>query len=229
MNSRRPFKPNLPSAPKPSKLLVPTGLRQTLSSLAYWIPQSPIISTKMNWSLLNCFPSTKIPPHWYGYGEIRIWLNVPLNDMSMEMVKVEKFGESKDEDCWWVNLVFLYGFSLKIIFRNSLHFVGIWVFIVGCVKNAKGQFSSNRAYWRLNLTTGTSREFESRANFLAKLEVLSCSAIAGMTLQLPLHDSHVCHSGDLPVTRSSCKAPLNCTLLEIFSHSLTHYPYVIPT
>ena len=48
MNSRRPSKPNLPSAPKPSKLLVPTGLHQTLSSLAYRIPQSPIGSTKMN-------------------------------------------------------------------------------------------------------------------------------------------------------------------------------------
>ena len=59
MNSRRPFKPNLPSALKPSNLLALTGLRQTLSSLAYRILQSPIASTKMNWSLLNCFPSTK--------------------------------------------------------------------------------------------------------------------------------------------------------------------------
>ena len=74
MNSRRPFKPNLPSALKPSKLLALTGLRQTLSSLTYRILQSPIASTKMNWSLLNCFPSTKMPPHKYGYGEIRIWL-----------------------------------------------------------------------------------------------------------------------------------------------------------
>ena len=74
MNSRRPSKPNLPSAPKPSKLLATTGLRRTLSSLVYRIPQSPIASTKMNWSLLNCFPSTKIPSHRYRYGKIRIWL-----------------------------------------------------------------------------------------------------------------------------------------------------------
>ena len=73
MNSRKPSKPNLPNAPKPSKLFAPTRLCRTLSSLAYRIPQSPIASTKMNWSLLNCFTSTKIPPHWYGYGEIRIW------------------------------------------------------------------------------------------------------------------------------------------------------------
>ena len=99
MNSRRPSKPNLPSAPKPSKLLAPTVLCRTLSFLAYRIPQSPIASTKMNWSILNCIPSTKIPPHRYGRGEIRIWLNVPLKDMTMERVRVEEFGESKDEDC----------------------------------------------------------------------------------------------------------------------------------
>ena len=99
MNSRRPFKLNLPSAPKPSKLLAPIWLCQTLSSLTYWIPQQPIASTKMNWSLLNCFPSTKIPFHRYGQGEIRIWLNVPLKDVSMKRVRVKEFGESKDEDC----------------------------------------------------------------------------------------------------------------------------------
>ena len=38
MNSNRPSKPNLPDAPKPSKFLAPTGLRLTLSSLAYRIP-----------------------------------------------------------------------------------------------------------------------------------------------------------------------------------------------
>ena len=27
-----------------------------------------------------------------------IWLNVPLKDVSMEWVRVEEFGESKDED-----------------------------------------------------------------------------------------------------------------------------------
>ena len=39
MNSNRPSKPNLSYAPKPFKLLAPTGLRRTLSSLAYRIPQ----------------------------------------------------------------------------------------------------------------------------------------------------------------------------------------------
>ena len=39
MNSRKPSKPNLHSASKPSKLLAPTELHRTLSSLAYQIPQ----------------------------------------------------------------------------------------------------------------------------------------------------------------------------------------------
>ena len=42
---------------------------------------------------------------------------------------------------------------------------------------------------------------KSRANFLARLKVYSCSTLAGVTFQLPLHASHVCHSGDLPVVR----------------------------
>ena len=35
MNSRRPFKPNLPNAPKPSKLLLQRGFAELISSLAY--------------------------------------------------------------------------------------------------------------------------------------------------------------------------------------------------
>ena len=47
---------------------------------------------------------------------------------------------------------------LKILSGSSLHFVGIRVFIVGCMRNAKSQFQPNRAFWRLELATGTSRE-----------------------------------------------------------------------
>ena len=65
----------------------------------------------------------------------------------------------------------------------------------------KVKFQSNKAFWRLKLATGMSREFELRANYLARLEVLFCSALAVVTLQLPLHASHVCHSGDLPIAR----------------------------
>ena len=52
------------------------------------------------------------------------------------------------------------------------------------MRYAKSQFSSNRAFWQLNLATGTSRESETRAKYLARLKVLSCSAPAVMTFQL---------------------------------------------
>ena len=93
-------------------------------------------------------------------------------------------------------------FSLKILSTSSLHFVGIRVFIIGCIRNAKSQLQPNIAFWRLDLATRTSRKFESWANCLARLEVLSCSAITGVTLQLSLHASHVCHSGNLLVGAS---------------------------
>ena len=101
----------------------------------------------------------------------------------------------------WINQsCFSLGFlSQNSLSGSSLHFVDIRVFIIGCMRNAKSQLQPNRAFWWLNLTIGTSHEFESRANYLARLEVLSCSATASVTLQLPLHASHVCHSGDLPV------------------------------
>ena len=35
-------------------------------------------------------------------------------------------------------------FSLKIPSENSLHFVGIRVFIVGCMRNVKGQVSNKQ-------------------------------------------------------------------------------------
>ena len=139
----------------------------------------------------------------------------------MKMVRVEKFGESKDEDCGWVNLVFLKGFSLKILSGSSLHFVGTRVFIVGCVWNAKSQLQPNRVFWRLKLATGTSREFESRANCLVRLEVLSCSATAGVTLQLP-YMLHTCASfGNLPIVSQS-RDPITRLFLRAHSWAFLH-------
>ena len=70
---------------------------------------------------------------------------------------------------------------------------------------------------------------ESRANCLARLEVLSCSVTASVALQLPCM-LHTCATfGDLPVARSSHKALLECTLLSFSSHFLTHYLYMIVT
>ena len=124
-------------------------------------------------------------------------------------------------------------FSLGFLSQNSLWKLSTFLWykgiLVGCMRNVKSQFQPNRAFWRLELAIRTSHEFEPWANCLVRLEVLSYNATIGVTFQLPLHALHVCHSSDLPVMRSNCKTPLNCTLLEISSHSLTHYPYIIPT
>ena len=61
----------------------------------------------------------------------------------------------------------------------------------------KVRFVTNRVVWWLGLTTWLSRESKPRANCVDKLEVLSYSAPAGVTLQLP-YMLHMCASfGDL--------------------------------
>ena len=62
------------------------------------------------------------------------------------------------------------------------------------------RFLTNRAFWRLDLATRTSHEFESRANYLARQEVLSYSATTGMTLQLPCMIHTRVTFGDSPVS-----------------------------
>ena len=61
----------------------------------------------------------------------------------------------------------------------------------------KSQIFPNRVFWRLDLATGLSREFKMRANDLASLGLLSCSATAGVTLQLLACLACVHHSGGL--------------------------------
>ena len=73
MNNKRPSKPNLPSVPKPSKLLLQRGCAEPISSLAYRIPLQTIASTNMKLVLSYCFPSTKWPSHGCGYGENMFW------------------------------------------------------------------------------------------------------------------------------------------------------------
>ena len=63
----------------------------------------------------------------------------------------------------------------------------------------KVRFVTNRVVWRLGLAAWLSHEFEPWANCLARLKVLSCSALVGVILQLP-YMVHTCASfGDLPV------------------------------
>ena len=63
--------------------------------------------------------------------------------------------------------------------------------------NVKSQFFLNRVFWRLDLATGLSREFKSKANSLASLGLLSCSATTSATLQLLACLARVQHFGGL--------------------------------
>ena len=90
----------------------------------------------------------------------------------------------------------------------------------------KSQFFPNKVVWRLGLATGLSREFKPRAKGLASLGLLSCSATAGMTLQLPCMLHTCANFGGLPVTshpRVQLRVSASLHNLEhffTFSHSL---------
>ena len=90
-------------------------------------------------------------------------------------------------------------FSLGFFSQNSL-----WK--LSTFRGYKGIYSS--VYEECEKSVSTKQDIlatwardwnESWANYLARLEVLSCSAPAIMTFQLPLHASRVCYSGNLPV------------------------------
>ena len=90
----------------------------------------------------------------------------------------------------------------------------------------KSQFFPNSVFWRLDLATGLSCKFKPRANGLASLGLLSCSVIAGATLQLLACLAHVHHSGGLQsqATREiQPRVPVSLHNLEQFftlSHTL---------
>ena len=83
----------------------------------------------------------------------KVLANEPLKDVTMEMVRVEEFEESLCKDCEGVNLVFLQGFSLKILSGSSLHFVSIKGIYTGVRKEWEESFFHNRVDWRLGLAT----------------------------------------------------------------------------
>ena len=83
----------------------------------------------------------------------------------------------------------------------------------------KRQFFPNRVVWRLDLVTKLSRKFKPRANGLASLGLLSCSATAGMTHQLP-RMLHTCANfGGLPVASHLRVQPR----VSAFLHNLEHF------
>ena len=62
----------------------------------------------------------------------------------MERVRVVEFENQRHKIVDESILFFSKGFSLKILYRSSLHFVGIRVFIVGYVRNVKIHFSAKQ-------------------------------------------------------------------------------------
>ena len=74
MNSRRPFKPNLPNVPKPSKLLLQRGYAEPISSLTCRILllNHNIYQYEIG-PFLIASQSIKQFSHKYGYGEKKFW------------------------------------------------------------------------------------------------------------------------------------------------------------
>ena len=84
MNSRRPSKPNLPSVPKPSKLLLQRGCAEPISSLAYWIP---LLDHSIYQYEIGSFLIASQTPNGLltDMGMVRKGFgNVPLKDLIME-------------------------------------------------------------------------------------------------------------------------------------------------
>ena len=95
-------------------------------------------------------------------------------------------------------------FSLAFLSQNSLWKLSTFrgykgLYIVGWQRNMKRQFLPNRVVWRLDLATRLNREFKPRANGLASLGLLSCSATVGMTLQLARMLYTYANFGGLPI------------------------------
>ena len=144
--------------------------------------------------------------------------------MTTERVRVEEFGESNVLDCGWINLVVLWGFFLKILSKNSLHFVGIKVFIVGYEKECeKSKQYALASHSRLGWVASSSCQITKRpvCNLSPIVIQLSC--------MLHMCDTFWRVTSCELVARSNHELPLDYIHLINFSHSLTYNFYIIPT
>ena len=100
-----------------------------------------------------------------------------------------------DKSILFFSRISLSKFSVEALYNTWVE----GVFILVCVWNAKGQVCNKQSglvAWPRDLTN-------LRVNYLARLEVLSYTAPAGMTLQLPCM-LHTCASfSDLPTASQS--------------------------
>ena len=123
----------------------------------------------------------------------------------------------------WMNQFF---FSLRFLSQNSLWKLSKYrgykgIYIVGWEGIWKDSFFPNRVVWRLDLATGLSREFKPRANSLASLGLLSCSATIGMTLQLLCMLRTCANFGGLPVASHPRVQPRVSASLHNLEHFFT--------
>ena len=91
MNSRRPSKLNLPSVPKPSKLLLQQGYAEPISSLAYRIS---LLDRSINQYEIGPFLTASQIPNGLltDMGMVRKGFgNVPLKDLTIERKRVDRF------------------------------------------------------------------------------------------------------------------------------------------
>ena len=86
----------------------------------------------------------------------------------------------RDESILFFSRVSLSKFSLEALFLSGVK----GIFILGWEWNVKSQVFQNKAGSRLGLAAWLSREFQPRGNWTASCPILSCSALAGVTLQL---------------------------------------------
>ena len=159
--------------------------------------------------------------------------NKPLKDLTMERKRVEEFEESLNEDWGWINLVFLYSFSLKILSRSSLSFMGKRGIYTGVRMECEklGFFKTGLVRGlalRVDWVASSSREVTERP------VVLFCPIVLQLAWCFNFwHAWHVSSFWRLAAA-SHPRDPVaslyfSCTLLSISSHYLTHYPYKNPT
>ena len=216
MNRRRPSKPNLPSAPKPSELLI----NRVASNLIFSSLLDPAIAHCINQNEL--VPSELLPKYQNTSSLIWVWWDKDSAKCTSQGY-VNGEGESRGiwRIKWWRLWMSQPCFFLGFLSQNSLWKLSTFREYKDIYSRVYKECEESVTTKQGILTTRARDWNESPANCLVKPEVLSCNATASVTLQLPLHASHVCHSGDLPVTRSSRETPLNWTLLR-FLHILSH-------
>ena len=102
-------------------------------------------------------------------------------------------------------------FSLEAPFQSWVK----GVFILEWERNVKRQVLQNRGGSRLDLAACPSREIQSRDNRMSSCPVLSCSALACMTVHLP-----ACLARVLRLATCSCESPVSPSRESLFSCTL---------